>query len=76
MQEQDIAKDNADLKDEIARLHKPSMSNGLAAIGSGIGLIYGIANQKRWWFVILLMVAGGGIGRGAGYVIESNKKCK
>ncbi len=51
------------------------MSAGLAAIGSATGLIYGIVNEKRWWLVALLMLGGGGIGRGAGYVLESRTNC-
>lgn len=57
---------------------KPSISSGLAAIGSASALIYGISNGVRWWKVILLMAAGAGIGRGVGYVLDNKKghKCK
>ena len=43
------------------------------AIGSSVGLIYGILNKKRWWVVLLLMAGGAGVGSGVGYVIKAKK---
>ena len=50
---------------------QPTVANGLAAVGSAFGLIYGIKEKKRWWMVLLYMAGGAMAGRGAGYVYEA-----
>ncbi len=59
------------MKINLSDSYEPKLSHGLAAIGSATGLIYGITQQKRWWMVGLLMIAGAGLGRGIGYVVDS-----
>ena len=59
---------------ELQAVSKPSISMGLAAVGSASGLIYGIVAKKRWWMVILFMMGGSLAGRGLGYVVESTTK--
>ncbi len=61
------------MKIDLSNSYEPKLSHGLAAIGSATGLIYGVVQQKRWWIVGLLMIAGAGLGRGIGYVVESDK---
>ena len=53
----------------------PSMATGLSSIGGAAGLIYGltVAENKRWWAVLLYMFAGSAIGGGVGYVFGSKK---
>lgn len=52
-----------------------SLTTGLSSVGSAAGLIYGLtmAQNKRWWAILLYMFAGSAIGGGVGYVLKSSK---
>ncbi len=53
----------------------PSLAIGLSSVGSAVGLIYGLtmAQNKRWYAVILYMIAGSTLGGGVGYILKSGK---
>lgn len=66
--------DAKEYSEKMKEYNMPSLSNGLAAVGSAAALIYGVTGEVRWWKVILLMMGGAAMGRGIGYVIENKNK--
>lgn len=66
--------DAKEYSEKMKEYNAPSLSNGLAAVGSAAALIYGVTGEVRWWKVILLMMGGAAMGRGIGYIIENKNK--
>lgn len=60
--------------EKMKEYNTPSLSNGLAAVGSAAALIYGVTGEVRWWKVVLLMMGGAAMGRGLGYIMENKNK--